>query len=361
MRLLCVLAFSSVFQLAAQPPAALMNAQQVNELCARSMQLMEAAAVAVPELARAGAPIVENTKQAAAGLKLRSGNLQFTYSLLTSLRSFIVLSDSVQKPFPFPPEASRHLTELRDDAARIEAHFHALLDQREAQLRSPDRDNLKRFAEANRLLTPPKDGTRRIVFMGDSITDFWHLNEYFPDRDFVNRGISGQVTGEMLGRFKADVIDLQPAAVVILAGTNDLARGVSLITIESNYAMMMDLADYHKIKVIFASVLPVSDYHKDQNPAWEMTTLRPPLLIRALNDWLKGFCEQRGCTYLDYYSAMADSSGMLKADLADDGLHPNAAGYRVMAPLALEAIEKTTTGPSPQLKPKRHRLLQKGN
>jgi lysophospholipase L1-like esterase len=105
-------------------------------------------------------------------------------------------------------------------------------------------------------------------------------------------------------------------------------------------------------------VLPVSDYHKDKNPAYEMTKVRPPIYIRALNDWLKGFCDQRGYTYLDYYSAMVDSSGMLKADLADDGLHPNSAGYRVMAPLALQAIRKTV-GTSQQPKGKKKRLFQK--
>ena len=155
---------------------------------------------------------------------------------------------------------------------RLEAHFRALLDSKDAQLRSPDRDNLVRYSEANRKLPPPAAGKPRVVFFGDSITDLWRLNEYFSDRDFVNRGISGQITGEMLGRFKADVLNLQPAAVLILAGTNDLARNIPLVTIEDNYGMMATLASAHNIKVIFASVLPVSDYHKDQNPAYEMSS-----------------------------------------------------------------------------------------
>ena len=193
-----------------------------------------------------------------------------------------------------------------------------------------------------------------------SITDSWRLNQYFPEHDYINRGISGQITGEMLGRFKQDVLDLRPEAVLILAGTNDLARGVPVLTIENNYSMMADLADKHGIKVIFASVLPVSDYHKGENPAYEMTRIRPPQLIRALNDWLRSFCAQRGYTYLDYYSALIDSAGMLRPDLADDGLHPNPAGYRIMGPLALAAIQKTVGGVTlPQQKERRGRPSKK--
>ena len=148
-----------------------------------------------------------------------------------------------------------------------------------------------------------------MVFLGDSITDFWRLNEYFPDHDFVNRGISGQITSEMLDRMKADVMDLHPAAIVILGGTNDLARGIPLTAIENNYLMIADLADANKIKVIFGSVLPVSDYHKDVNPANQRTEGRPPVFIKALNDWLQTFCTQRKYTYLNYFSAVVDSGG----------------------------------------------------
>jgi len=344
-----------------QPPSPVLTTRDANDLLTRSLQLMEAATVATPELSRAGAPLIENARQAATNLRGRAGNVGFTYAFLTSMRAYIVLSDSVPKPFPFPQEAARQLGELRDIGTRIESHFRALLDQREAQLRSPDRDNLRRYTEANQRQPPPQSGKPRIVFYGDSITDGWRLNEYFPDQDFVNRGISGQITSEMLGRFKADVIDLKPDAVLVLAGTNDLARGYNLIAIENYYAMMGDLADKNKIKMIWASVLPVSDYHKDTNPAYEMTKGRPPIYIKALNDWLKSFCEQRGYTYLDYYSAMADSAGMLKADLADDGLHPNSAGYRVMAPLALAAVQKVS-GPAPaQPRKQRKRLFNLGD
>ncbi len=320
---------------------------------------MESTTVAMPELSRAGAPIIENARQALTNLRQRSNNVELTYSFLTNVRAYLLLSDSVPRPFPFPAEASRQFTELRETLDRTEAHFQALMHQRESQLRSADRDNLARYAEANQKLRPAVSGKRRIVFLGDSITDGWRLNEYFPDQDFVNRGIGGQITGEMLGRFKSDVIDLRPDAVLILGGTNDLARGVNILNIENNYSMMADLADRHNIKVIFASVLPVSDYHKDQNPAWEQTAHRPPVLIRALNDWMKNISEQRGYVYLDYFSALADNNGQLPAELADDGLHPNSKGYRLMAPLALAAIARTAGPTSPEQKSRRRRLPPK--
>jgi lysophospholipase L1-like esterase len=156
---------------------------------------------------------------------------------------------------------------------------------------------------------------------------------------------------------KADVIDLKPAILVVLGGTNDLARGVNVVTIENNLALIADLAVANKITPIFASILPVSDYHKDKNPNFEHTTRRQPVLIRTINSWLENFCGNRGFIYLDYYSAMVDPAGFLKADLADDGLHPNSAGYRVMAPLVLQAIEKAVPKPPPQQKTKKRRLL----
>ena len=112
--------------------------------------------------------------------------------------------------------------------------------------------------------------------MGDSITDGWRLNEYFGDRDFVNRGISGQITGEMLGRMKEDVINLKPKAMLVLAGTNDFARGIAIRTIEDNLSMMADLAVSNGIQPLFASVLPISDYHRDVNPTYAQSIRRSP-------------------------------------------------------------------------------------
>jgi lysophospholipase L1-like esterase len=272
-------------------------------------------------------------------------------------KAYVALADSVPKPFPFPDEARKQFAELRESVQRVEAHFRALLDQKEQQIRNPDRDNLRRYSEANQRVVAKQPGGRRVVFLGDSITDGWRLNEYFPEHDFINRGISGQITGEMLGRMKADVIDLKPDAVLVLAGTNDLARGVAVTVIQNNLAMIADLAQANQIKPILASVLPVSDYHKDRNPQWEQTKRRPPELIRTINSWLQAFCANRGYVYVDYYSQTVDPTGKLKADLADDGLHPNSSGYRIMAPLALEAIEKTFPK-TPQQKGRKRRLPQ---
>jgi lysophospholipase L1-like esterase len=333
----------------AQAPNPLMNARDVNQLCQRSVQLMDAGGVSVSDLQRAAAPVIENVRQACVQLQARATAGQATYVFLTNLRAYLSLSDAVPKPFPFPETARQQFAELRDGASRLDAHFRALLDSKDAQLRSSDRDNLQRYAEANRKLPPATPA--RVVFYGDSITDGWRLNEYFPDRDFVNRGISGQITGEMLGRMKADVIDLHPESILILAGTNDLARNIPLIAIENNYLMIADLASAYRIKVIFASVLPVSDYHKNDNPSYERTKERPPVFIAALNEWIQKLCAQRGFTYLDYFSAMVDGSGQMQADLSDDGLHPNSKGYRIMAPLALQAVQKTLKPPPPAPSP----------
>ena len=338
---------SAMMAQTADAPNPLMSTVQMNQLCQRVIQLMDAGGVAVPDLQRAAAPITEGAKQSCTVLEAKPGTTQPIFSLMNSVRAYLTLSDAVPKPFPFPETAQKQLTELRDDETRLDSHFRALLDQKESRLANPDRDNLKRYAEDNRKLPPPDPAKPRVVFFGDSITDFWRLNEYFPDRSFVNRGISGQITGEMLGRLKADVINLRPSVVVILAGTNDLARGIPLTGIEDNLLMMADLCDAYKIRVVFASVLPVSDYHKAENKSYERTTTRPPIFINALNEWMETFCANRHHVYLNYHAAMVDPKGELKEDLGDDGLHPNAKGYRIMAPLALDAIQKALPQKAP--------------
>ena len=331
----------------AQSPNQMLSRAEFQKVARQAVQLMEASSVAVPALARAGAPMVEDARQDA---KLLEAGATWNHSailhrFLGSLRAYLELSAAVPKPFPFAEEARRQLTLLRETQERLEAHFSALLDAKERQLRNPDRDNLRRYAEANASLGRLKPGETRVVFLGDSITDGWRLNEYFPGKPYVNRGIGGQITGEMLGRMKADVLDLKPAAVLILAATNDIARGVPVTTIQNNLAMLADLAAANGAKPIFASVLPVSDYHKDRNPAFEMTRTRPPATILELNKWIQDLCKQRGFLYVDYFSAAVDAQGYLKAELADDGLHPNAAGYRVMGPLAQEAIGRALAPP----------------
>ncbi len=338
-RLLC-LALLAVFTAVAQQRP--LSSRDAADLYSRTVQLMEAASVASPELARAAAPVVENARQAVITMRSVSPlHAGLTNTLVTNVRVFSILADAVPKPDPFPEQAAKQLAELRDNLARIDAHFRALLDMKETQLANADWVNLRRYSEANAKLTTPAAAKTRVVFLGDSITDGWRLNEYFQDRDFVNRGISGQITAQMLGRVKADIIDLKPAAVILLAGTNDIARGVPLRAIEDNLTMIADLAHAYGIKPLFASVLPIHDYNKDQNPAWEMSKRRPPATIRALNEWIQAFCRTRGYAYVDYFTPLADEAGFLKKELADDGLHPNASGYRLMAPVALAAIDKT--------------------
>jgi lysophospholipase L1-like esterase len=324
----------------AQGGGALLPNPEALKLETRAVQLMESTGVAVPGLARAGAPALENARQSLISLETAPQNAGQTYTFLNNARAYLAVADTVPKPFPFSEEGRRQFGELREAVDRIDSHFRALLDLKEEQLRNPDRDNLKRYAEANARLGAPSPERPRVVFLGDSITDFWRLNEYYgSDRDFVNRGISGQITGEMLGRMEADVIDLKPRLVLLLAGTNDIGRGIALNAIENNLSMIADLATAHHIEPMFASVLPISDYHQDANPQYRRSVQRPPARILELNAWLKNFCEQRHFRYVDYYAALVDKSGFLQADLADDGLHPNGKGYRLMAPIALEAID----------------------
>jgi lysophospholipase L1-like esterase len=212
-----------------------------------------------------------------------------------------------------------------------------------------DFGQLKRYRDANAVLKPPASGENRVVFFGDSITDIWHLDEYFRGRAYINRGIGGQTTPQMLIRFRQDVIDLRPKVVIILAGTNDIAGNTGpmrLKDIEANFASMAELARVHEIKVIYSSVLPVHNYTPR---AQDLFAQRPPEKILELNRWLRDYCASpsSGCFYLDYFSAMVDDKGLMKKDLADDGLHPNAAGYKIMAPLAVAAIEKALGSAKP--------------
>jgi lysophospholipase L1-like esterase len=202
-----------------------------------------------------------------------------------------------------------------------------------------DWPNLGRYRTDNQTVGAPKPGEARVVFMGDSITDAWgrSYGKFFPGKPYVNRGISGQTTPQMLIRFRPDVIALEPKAVVILAGTNDLAGNtgpMALEDIQGNLMSMAELARANNIKVVLASVLPVTDALKPQ------TARRPPEKIRALNTWLKEYAAKTGAVYLDYFTPMADENGMLKKELTYDGLHPNEAGYEVMQPLAQKAIDQ---------------------
>ena len=211
------------------------------------------------------------------------------------------------------------------------------------QARLNDFANFARYHDANTKLAPPTKGENRVVFMGDSITDGWKLDQYFPGQPYVNRGISGQTTPQMLLRFRPDVIDLKPKVVVILAGTNDISGNTgptTLETIEGNLTSMVELAHANGINVVLATVMPVSDYNKDRTGKQVIRTVqRPPAQINELNGWIKKLCADRGLVYLDYFTPMADDKGLLKEDIANDGLHPNAKGYELIRPLASDAIK----------------------
>jgi lysophospholipase L1-like esterase len=199
--------------------------------------------------------------------------------------------------------------------------------------------NLGRYRDENATIQLPSPSEERVVFMGDSITDAWGRSrgKFFPGKPYINRGISGQTTPQMLIRFRPDVINLKPAVVVILAGTNDIAGNTgpeSLADIEGNLESMVQLAEANHIRVVLSSVMPVCDYIKPQ------TARRPPEQIIALNQWIQDYSAKNKLVYLDYYSALIDDHKMLKQELTYDGLHPNDAGYEVMSPLASAAIQK---------------------
>ena len=222
----------------------------------------------------------------------------------------------------------------------------ALQDVMRADTRLRDFPNLARYRNANRDAARP-----RVVFMGDSITDNWiqpQFGGFFPGKPYADRGISGQTTPQMLLRFRPDVIALRPDVVVVLAGTNDIAANTGPMTdeeIEGNLMSMCELARAAGIRVVLSSITPVSNYHA-RPPAAPMPARRPPARILAINAWMRTYAAGHGHVYLDYYPAMVDPDGMLRAELSEDDLHPNAKGYAVMGPLADAAIARARTAPA---------------
>lgn len=203
-------------------------------------------------------------------------------------------------------------------------------------IQAQDWPNLNKYQNQNAMLPLPVAGQKRIVFMGDSITEFWSTvdPDYFSGKPYINRGISGQTTPQMLLRFRADVIALHPSAVVILAGINDIAGNTGPSTIEmirDNIFSMIELAKANHIKVILCSVLPAYDF------PWKLNQ-EPVEKIKALNVILENYAKANNLVYLDYYLAMVDERKGLKADFSNDGVHPNKTGYQKMAPLAEKAI-----------------------
>jgi lysophospholipase L1-like esterase len=217
----------------------------------------------------------------------------------------------------------------------------ALLTVAAQDTRLRDWANLARYREPNQSVTRVT-----AVFMGDSITDFWQqprFGEFFPGKGYVDRGISAQTTSQMLLRMRPDVIALKPKVVVILAGTNDIAGNTGPMSdeeIEGNLSSMSELAVANGIKVVLSSITPVSAYHLARPGAAPQTTIRPIARVKAINDWMRSYAAAHKHVYLDYYSTWIDGAGVLKEEFSADDLHPTAAGYAVMAPLADAAIAR---------------------
>jgi lysophospholipase L1-like esterase len=201
---------------------------------------------------------------------------------------------------------------------------------------------LGRFKEDNLKVGLPAPGEDRVVFMGDSITQGWHLDESFPGKPYINRGISGQTTPQMVLRFHQDVIALEPKVVIILAGTNDIAGNTGPMTVaqtEDNLTAMAEMATANHIKVVLCAILPAFDF------PWRPGRSPVPSEL-ALNAWIKTYAATHGHQFVDYYTPMKDDRGGLPASLSHDGVHPLPAGYAVMAPLAEAGIEKALKGAS---------------
>ena len=205
--------------------------------------------------------------------------------------------------------------------------------------KSLDWANLARYEDDNLKVGLPKKDERRVVFMGDSITEEWSnlYPEYFTEKGYMNRGIGGQTTPQMLIRFKPDVIDLKPEIVVILAGTNDIAGNTgpsNAKMITDNIFSMAEIAKAYQVKVVLSSILPVYEYD------WAREIKDPPSIIQAVNDALKQYAIDQGLIYLDYFSSMVDERQGLNSDYTFDGVHPNESGYILMSSLAEEVLSE---------------------
>ncbi|MFZ1799013.1 MAG: SGNH/GDSL hydrolase family protein [Chitinophagaceae bacterium] len=198
--------------------------------------------------------------------------------------------------------------------------------------------DLKKYSFENEHLGLPGKGENRVVFMGNSITEFWKTidSNFFNNKQYIDRGISGQTTPQMLIRFRPDVIELKPSVVVILAGINDIAENtgpISLNNIFGNIVSMIELATINKITVVVSSVLPANVF------TWR-PQIKPAEKVIALNTMLSSYCKSHNIIYLDYYSKMVDDQEGLDKKYTEDGVHPTLAGYKIMEPLVEEAIKK---------------------
>ena len=261
--------------------------------------------------------------------------------IVTLAAASIGAQEPARPVVPQQPPAAVQATTAPPTCPELATALNALIQN---DIRRRDWPALGRYRDDNRSVARPSGSDARVVFMGDSITDSWPRarSAFFAGKPYVGRGISGQTTPQMLVRFRPDVIDLNPKAVVILAGTNDIAGNTGSMTneeIQSNLMSMAELAKAHKIKVIFSSILPTGAYHVGPTGV-PQTVLRPMERIRALNDWMKKYAAAEGHIYLDYFSAMLDDKGFMRTELSGDDLHPNAQGYAIMEPLVESAIKQ---------------------
>ena len=340
-RLSVLLVTAALFLTGSVASGEMLSGRESAQLMRRISDLLEVTRIVMPELSRAGAPLAENFRQGVRTLETAPNphHSGIVYGLLLNAKAYLLLSDTLPKPAEFSEDIDGQLADLRESIRRLEAHFRATLDSREELVLGSDRDNVRRYADENRRIGMAADEGPRVVFLGDSITAGWNLDQYFIGKPYYNRGISGQITGQLLGRAKPDVIDLRASMVIVLGGTNDLARRVPDATIRNNLEAIGMIAESSGVHPIMASMLPVHDYDRGADPRFHRSRLRDPARIVGLNRWLETLCKQKGWTYLDYHRAMTDSDGRLRHDFSDDGLHPNAEGYKAMALVVQPVIE----------------------
>ncbi len=257
------------------------------------------------------------------------------------MKKEIIMSLLLMASLPLHAQASAPQTaSAKEVAAVIPSTGFPALDRyrsQQAPIFSDDYGQLARYRQQNAALAQ-QPAHNRVIFFGDSITDIWKLDRDFPGKHYINRGIGGQTTSQMLVRFRQDVLDLKPKVVVILAGTNDIAGNTGYISdsdIKENYMTLIELAKLHRIQLVMASILPVHNYTDSSK---ELYAQRPAERINNLNHWLKNWSEANGIIWLDYASALQDDAGKLSKKYSDDGVHPNESGFKVMAPLAEKAV-----------------------
>jgi lysophospholipase L1-like esterase len=273
-----------------------------------------------------------NSKYAVRGNLSRSSR-RLSWLLALSLCSILNAQNTpASSAAPFVPKVSPEALEAYRKAADEKLHT--------------DWADLEKYRDANMALPAASVAGPRVVFLGDSVTEYWgqkgnpvfpDLGDFFPDRPYINRGISGQTTPQMLVRFRQDVIDLKPAIVVLLAGTNDIAGNTGPMTLEQteqNIRTMAELARFHGISVILCSVTPAKVF-------WWNPSVAPNPRIRQLNAWIKSYADDNHLRYVDYYDALVDTQLGMKSTLSPDGVHPNGRGYALMAPLVEQAIQAT--------------------